>query len=138
MSRQKRIGLFTFIALATGVVAALFVSNGRIDSDLLLLTLGSLLVILPCWLLLLPFVAVSDNLRAWRPIAFVLAGGLISTLVALNEARHFYLRSPSRNMPTSAWFHRIAWESALLGAAACAMYLGILKAFSRTRQDNRI
>ena len=138
MSRRKRIGLFSLVALATGVVVALFVGDGHIDGDLLLLTLGSLLVILPCWLLLLPFVAVSDNLRAWRPIAFVLAGGLISTLVALNEARHFYLRSPSRNMPTSAWFHRIAWESALLGAAACAVYLGLLKAASRGSQGNRI
>ncbi|WP_158823106.1 hypothetical protein [Granulicella sp. S156] len=138
MSRWKRIGLFSLIALATGVVVALFVDDGHIDRDLLLLTLGSLLVILPCWLLLLPFVAVSDNLRAWRPVVFVLAGGLIATIVALGEAHHFYLHSSPNKAPTAAWFHRTAWESALLGAAACAVYLGILKATSRPPQDNRI
>jgi hypothetical protein len=138
MSRWKRIGLFSLIALSTGVVVAFFVDDGHIDRDLVLLTLGSLLVILPCWLLLLPFVAASDNLRAWRPVAFVISGGLIATIVALSEAHHFYLHSPPNKAPMAAWFHRIAWESALLGAAACVVYLGILKATSRPPQDNRI
>ena len=138
MSRWKRIGLFTMIALATGVVAALCVSGGQVNSDLLLLTLGSFLVILPCWLLLLPFVAVSDNLRTWRPGAFVLAGGLLALIIPPSEAHHFFMHSPSDTMPTTTWFHRIAGESALFGAAACAVYLGILKAISHARQDNRI
>jgi len=138
MSPWKRIGLFTLIALATGVVVALFVDDGHIDRDLVLLTLGSLLVILPCWLLLLPFVAASDNLRAWRPATFVIAGGLIASIVALSEAHHFYLHSPPNKAPTAAWFYRTAWESALLGASACAAYLGILKAVSRASHGNHI
>ena len=138
MSRWKRIGLFSLIALATGVVVALFVDDGHIDRDLILLTLGSLLVILPCWLLLLPFVAISDNLRTWRPVAFVSAGGLTALIVALGEAHHFYLHSPPDKAPTAAWFHRTAWESAFLGAAACAAYLGILKLTSHASQSDRV
>ena len=119
MNRWKRVGLFSLIALATGVVAALGVSGGQVNSDLLPLTLGSLLVILPCWLLLLPFVAVSDNLRTWRPVAFVLAGGLLALIIPPSEAHYFFMHSPSDTMPTTTWFHRIAGESTLLGAAAC-------------------
>ena len=137
MSRWKRVGLFTLIALVTGAVAASFVEGGHIDKDFLLLTLGSLLVILPCWFLLLPFVAISNNLLAWRPVAFVIAGGLIATIVARSEALYFFRHSTSDKMPATTWFHRMAWESALLGAAACAVYLGILKATSRAPQSDR-
>ncbi|AEU35552.1 hypothetical protein [Granulicella mallensis] len=131
MSRGKRILLFALIAFAAAAVAAFFVDNGHMDRYFLLLALGSLLVILPCWLLLLPFVVISDNLRAWQPVVFALTGAAIASIVAFVEAHHFYRHAPPAQMPTTAWFQEIAWKSALLGAAACAAYLGILKGASR-------
>jgi hypothetical protein len=138
MSRWKRILLFTLIAIATGAVAALGVNDGQVDSEFLPLTLGSLLVVLPCWLLLLPLVVLSDNLRGWRPVVFVLAGGVIASLVALSEAHHFYSHALYDKMPATTWFHRIAWESALFGAAASAAYLGLLRIASRDLRSEGI
>jgi hypothetical protein len=121
MSRGKRILLFALVAFAAAAVAAFFVDNGHMDRYFLLLALGSLLVILPCWLLLLPFVVISDNLRAWRPVVFVLIGGVIASIVALVEAHHFYRHAPPAQMPTAAWFHGdrmeecVAWSRSVRG-----------------------
>jgi hypothetical protein len=138
MSRGKRILLFTLMAFAAAAVAAFFVDGGHMDRYFLLLAVGSLLVILPCWILLLPFVVVSDNLRTWRPAVFILAGGVIASIMAFIEAHHFYRHAPPAQMPTAEWFHGIARKSALLGASTCAAFLGILKAASRGSQGSRV
>ena len=122
MSRWARLVLWTGLVLVI-LIAMPVPTLWKYPSWLAVAIFVESVMVLPAWLLMLPFVFLFDRMTMGRATLFVLSGSIAATLVALMCE----LFPKSHNVPTHDWIlRRLEWV-AVVSAAVCMVYVLIVR-----------
>jgi hypothetical protein len=133
MTLRQRVALYTVIGFLTATAAALLFTRGDVSGDFYTVIVLELVVIAPCWVLLLPAVIVSIPVQPSQAALFLIGAPAIAAITVPAEAYYFYSHARSNAMPDISWFWALAFESGLVALGAYGIYIISLNRLSRRR-----